>query len=196
MRASTAMAGAFERAGFSRHQMRAHSAVSEFIAAGGTRDEWIAVFDAYQRLPRERQPNGDGAGHPLIASGHNRHARPSPTNRDGVGHTLTSPAVGHQADARPVREPTVIERRASSSVARVVALTVLDTFRIDGRPVGDWTVGEARRVGREKTRYGAILIEASRLVANAKDTAKLRDVVKVAEMQKIIQHAAEVADAF
>jgi hypothetical protein len=97
--------------------------------------------------------------------------------------------------ATPAREPTFQQRMISARNAHIVAITIMDTLKIDGRPIGDWTVAEARQAGRLKTREGHILIAASRMVANAAGNELLREVVKPAEMQKIIQKAAEAADA-
>jgi hypothetical protein len=80
-------------------------------------------------------------------------------------------------------------------IAKASAITVLDTLKIDGRSIGDWTVGEARKAGPQKTREGAILIAATRQVANAQGFQRIRDVLKVDELQAIMQKAAEISDA-
>lgn len=103
---------------------------------------------------------------------------------------------GHTPNAPPVREPSESMRRTTMAIEKMVSVTVLDTLKIDGRAIGDYTIDEARKYGRIKTREGAILIEASRVVANAPSNALIRNVVKPAEIQRIMQSAAETADAF
>lgn len=93
------------------------------------------------------------------------------------------------------REPTAAARAASRHVAGIGArITIFDSLKIDGRPVGDFTVGEARSAGHAKTREGHILLAALKVVANVKGDELLRSVVKLREMERIVQNAAEVAD--
>lgn len=105
------------------------------------------------------------------------------------------PSFGPGTGRRPVREPSAAQRAAAGSVAKSMAITVLDTLKIDGRAIGDWTVAEARAAGRTKTREGYILIEVARVVANAPGHTLVRDIAKPGEVQRIMQRAAEVADA-
>lgn len=92
-------------------------------------------------------------------------------------------------------EPTEGQVAAAVKVRSKIALTILDTYRIDGRPIGDWQVGEAMQAARRKTHEGRILQIASRWVANADPSQRLRDIVKADDMNRIIQLAAEAADA-
>lgn len=119
----------------------------------------------------------------------------APFNRGGDGHTMDALLERPPIASIPVREPTKSQRSAALAAAKVASISVMDTLKIDGRAIGDWTVSEAKRRGHDKTREGYILIAASRLVANAEPNALLRNVVKVRELQRIQQRAMEVADA-
>lgn len=117
-------------------------------------------------------------------------------DRGGEGQVHSVPA--HQTvRALPVREPTPQQRSISARNASAVAtkLSVFDSHKIDNRPIGNYTVSEARSLGRLKTKQGYILMTASRMVANAIGHELLRSVVKENEMEKIIQKSAEVEDA-
>jgi hypothetical protein len=82
-----------------------------------------------------------------------------------------------------------------AKVRREAALSILDTFKIDGRAIGDYSVAEALRIGKNKTRDAQILLRLARVVANADPSALLRHVVKGREVELAIQAAAEIADA-
>lgn len=45
MKSETTLAAALAKAGLPQHQMRAFTACAEFINAGGTRAEWLQVYD-------------------------------------------------------------------------------------------------------------------------------------------------------
>ena len=92
-------------------------------------------------------------------------------------------------------KPTASQIAAGTRRADYLGKTILDTYKIGGKAIGDYSVREALGYGRQLTREGYILRRMSGVVANADPDAKLRDVVKVKEAQRIIQEAAEVADA-
>ena len=46
--------------------------------------------------------------------------------------------------------------------------TIFDTFKIDGKPLGDYTFAEASGVGRTKIRDGHILLDMARAAGKAK----------------------------
>lgn len=209
MKADTALGAALERVGVVPRSARFNVEIAWFLNQGGTFAEMRALIDAAERMSGEgrrtvasdgqplsapaRQPVEDVRGHGLSASnGLGEPAPPSSSNRGGSGPSKTA---NHSIHAGIVREPTQQQRSAMQSVNKIAAITIMDTLRIDGRPIGDWTVAEARRAGKMKTREGHILLAASRMVANAVGHESLRAVVKPAEMQKIIQKAAEVSDA-
>lgn len=207
------MVDALSTASFVPRDYKLGAAVQEFIRSGGTIAKAHEIVDvAAKRMPstghsadtKNGQMESASARHLVegerghlthAAKGHIGGAAPPSSNRGGDGHGSRSASSGLPPVAAPVREPSVGQRSASAAVAKAAAITVMDTLKIDGRAIGDWTVSEARNAGRLKSREGYILIEASRMVANAKGNETLRSVVKEHEMQKIMQRAAEVADA-
>jgi hypothetical protein len=208
----TALMEAFKVAGLSHADVAFDTAIARYLNSGGTIERARARLDvAAARMPamdpansvrngqaesvQIRQPVEDARGHKgYIQEDPDQRASPSSSNLGGEGLVIDAHAR-QLAIAVPVREPTPQQRSAAASVAKVLAITVLDTLKIDGRAIGDWTVGEARAAGRIKSREGVILIEASRVVANAPSNALIREVVKPSEMQRIMQTAAEAADA-
>lgn len=190
-------------------------AIERFIASGGTNE------GALMRLQRivermsgmgqtanadkgptssaqTRQPVEDGGANSAMPQGQKAAAPSSSSNRGGEGQGV----IAHQGQfdhALPVREPKpqrvpIDFGAAALAIKTKLALTVLDTLKIDGRAIGDFTVGEARRLGPQKTREGHILIAATRKVANAQGFQLIRDVLKPDELQVIMQKAAEVSD--
>jgi hypothetical protein len=84
---------------------------------------------------------------------------------------------------------------AAAAVAKSVALTILDTYRIrDGRAIGDVRFGELEHL-RSANAMEASLIRQIQRHATASHDARVRDVVKAKDLQRMIQRAAEVADA-
>lgn len=122
--------------------------------------------------------------------------------------TLRRGDKGYFASANPNPRPkpvivhksmTPADLRAMADTRKQAAVTIMETLKIDGRAIGDWTIGEAMRVGRDKLCNGHILVAAAKYArehyANVTDGSKVSDVLKVADLQRIIQQAAEAADA-
>jgi hypothetical protein len=186
---ATALGDAMERAGFNKIEMQFYAACTEFLKAGGGNARGVELLGRAEEELRRR----GRVGH--VRSTDQRAHVPSPQANRERGGQRGCASDGPCAGASPSREPTAAQRSAAGAVAKAAALTVLDTCRIDGRAVGDWTIGEAERAGRSKTREGAILLAATRVVANAPANALIRDVVRPKEMQIILQQAAEASDA-
>lgn len=148
------------------------------------------VRDDHQRnVVNARQPNGDGRDH---RANENQEKVGASSSRGGVGLWKNE----HPAErARPVREPSPADRAAANTVAKVVALTVLDTFRVrDGRSIGDVRYGELGRLMTTNAREAAVI----KLIldhGNAPHDARVRDIIKIKDFQVMIQRAAEVVDA-
>lgn len=114
---------------------------------------------------------------------------------DGAGQ-MEHTRKGHGVPARPVVvEQSESRRSVAARNAQAAATTIMDTVMINGNAIGDYSVGVAKRLGRTKSREGYILLAASRHAANAKGSDRIRDVVSISAMQKIVQQAAEYADA-
>ena len=207
----TALGAALVRAGIPPEDVEFDIAIARYINLGGTIARALVRLDAAAaRMPgmgqyekansfgrvvvaHDRQQIED-SGHSYFVSSDAEPRMPKSSSSRG-GDSLNSRADGLTKIAIPVSEPTRQQRAASAVAANVMAITIMDTLKIDGRSIGNWTVSEARKSGHLKTREGYILIHASRMVANANGSELLRHVVKAKELQKIIQKAAEVADA-
>lgn len=120
----------------------------------------------------------------------------SASSANGAGHERGARKNGPLTHARPVAVEQSESRRAvAARNAKTAATTIMDTLVINGNAIGDYSVGVAKRLGRTKSREGYILLAAARHAANAKGSDRIRDVVSVSAMQKIVQQAAEYADA-
>ena len=143
-------------------------------------------------LPPDLAVQSGAGGHIVVVERPNGRCPPAPDVNEG--------AQGHHSDAHiPAKSllPRALspsQLHAARAIRQAAAITVLDTFKIDGRAIGDYTVSEALRIGKDKTRDAHVLLVLARKVANANPWAKLRDVVKISEVQSAIQSAAEAAD--
>lgn len=91
--------------------------------------------------------------------------------------------------------PSKATLNIARSIANQAAITILDTILIDGKPLGDWTFGECQELGAAHVRNGHILLAIGRHYANIDPRERVRDHMKIEEVQKIVQAAAETADA-
>lgn len=203
------LAEAFEAAGLKQRDIALKQAIALFLNHGGTIERLREIVEeTAERMRGEDQCR-------LANHGQRTRVRPAqPVEEEAICDRVSKDHVSDVASSSPSREPITdgvplhgqlanvasrepspAQRAAASIVAKTIALTVLDSFKVDGLAIGDWTVAEARVAGRRKSREGYILIEAARHVANANGDEKLRQIIKPLEMERIIQRAAEVADA-
>jgi len=199
---------ALKEAGFDEIGLQLKTFAVNYFRSGGSIEQWIAIGrEAAEGTPREGQLSiATQIGHAICAHPRQpvegekattslpegqRTSAISPSSHREAAASPSTPQ-GHCQSAAQPREPSPAQRKASLEVAR---LSIMDTFKIDGLPIGNWTVALARAEGRRKTRDGFVLREAVKIVANAPANALLRNVVKVEEMQRIRQKAEEIADA-
>lgn len=98
--------------------------------------------------------------------------------------------------AAPAREPSSADRKAAAVVALSAARTVLDGFKIrDGRSIGDVTWKEVATLRATNAREASVLGQIQKRVAHADGDARVRDLIGADELARIVQKAAEVADA-
>lgn len=178
-----------------RPAMTLYLAACSYAKKGGTLPEFREVMD---RVIKEFW-NGEDAEAKARVPGKGQLFTASPSSpiaggRDQIADAKGAVAQGRSPVVPPVREPSEAQRKAAASVAKVIALTILDTFRIDGRPVGDWSVSEAIRATKLKTREAFILKAAVQTVANPQGNELLRQVVKPAEMEAIIKKSEDVSN--
>lgn len=132
----TQLGEAFAKAGFRRHQMRAYTAAAEFIDAGGTEEEWVAVFRAVAgkaagQLAIATSGQETYAGNPTnIAVGHQDHAGAGQrsaadcdTPRAEAGQLVTATAM----PSLPAhRAPSAADITAARTVAERAAQSIFD----------------------------------------------------------------------
>lgn len=82
-------------------------------------------------------------------SGHEGHGGAAPVVRQGGGQFMAETQGGH-ASSRPI---TLAQRAAKARTAEVIRMSLLDTFTIDGTPIGDWQAGAARTWARTTGRH-------------------------------------------
>lgn len=149
-------------------------------------------------VPSVSGPPSRSEGH-YVADGKSNMMMPnaSASNRHAAGHSVSVDETKGKVPSRvsTLREPSEADRRASLVVHSAVAMTIMDTLKIDGRAIGDWTLDEARSVGKEKIRHGYILQSVAQHYANAPGNVRVRDLIKVSDLQRMVQKAAETADA-
>jgi hypothetical protein len=103
--------------------------------------------------------------------------------------------VPQRAIANVASEPSLQQRKIAFENSRRLAVTILDTFRVrDGRPIGDVRFGEVERL-RAANAIEASIFAQIKEFANAPHAAKIRDIIKPSQFQRIHQRAAEAADA-
>lgn len=208
----SAIADQFRSQGIDHRDVEFDIAISKYLNAGGTVAGALRRVEiASERMSGMGRSSNANDGHPWPAQtrqqveggggpadravkGQMTAATPPSFNRGEDGHAKVAHS-GHRSGAVLAREPTASQRSAALAAAKVASISVMDTLKIDGRSIGDWTVAEARTRGHDKTREGYILTAAARVVANAEPHALIRDVVKVREIQRIQQQAMEAADA-
>jgi hypothetical protein len=114
----------------------------------------------------------------------------STANGTGPARTVTLPS-----HARPVREPSALDRAAAGKIAQTVALTAFDSFKVrDGRGIGDVRFGELKRMMTTNAREAAVI----RQILDHGDSPhdmQVRQVIKRADLERMIQRAAEIVDA-
>lgn len=153
---------------------------------GGGRGEG----DTHRQTAPARQPNGDDAGQRRYDT---QRSSVSTPHANGAGQVAFDT---HYASARPVREPSPVQRAAAASVHKAAAVTILDTYKIrDGRAIGDVRFGEVDRLRLEDVRHASVWRQIQLAHPNTPHDMKLRDVLKAEELQRFQQRAAEVADA-
>jgi hypothetical protein len=188
---------ALTAAGFNPFEHQLTTVLANYFKSGGTEDRLKELIDLAKKM------SGDGhAGAALIKGPmltavarqtvEGARGQSEPAGMSPFGNASPPSSNRHHVSAR---EPTKSQRAATLTAAKAAAQTIMDTLKVDGRAIGDWTVAEARRASANKRRESFILREAVRVVANADPSAKLRDVVKIREMKRIHERAMELRNA-
>lgn len=188
-------------------------------------DFLIAVFDAFVRIVADdmrgtelpavsqsqcasngqdrgahsRQPDEDARGHRMSAdNGQNVLAPPSSPNASGDGQRKFA-SNGQRPCATSARPDTAARKaaRINAVIGNAKAITSLDSFKVrDGRAIGDLSWGELERLEATNQRE-AWVIRQLRKHAQVSDHSTLVRAVVTAEMlDRMIQKAAELSDAY
>ena len=200
--AKTAMMAAFERVGIDKGGMTLHAQVVTYAKSGGTEERALEIVRqvfaslAGQRLNAAAQQSNEDAADPrrYADDGQKSPVRPSSPNRGSGGHSMNA-KLGQAGLAPTVREPTAGQRKAAAIAANVVSLTVLDTYRLlDGRLLKDVRIGELESIRTASSQQASIIRQIQRL-GIADHSALVGDIIKPEQLQRMLQRAAEVADA-
>lgn len=145
------------------------------------------------RRDAHSQPAGAGNGSGQLVSDTRHATAGTKANTNGAG---LSTGAHHATIVRPVREPSASYRAIAKASMQAEAKTILDTYKVrDGRAIGDVRYGEIERMRTEDAMAASVWRQIQRAHPNAPHDMKVRDIVKIEELQRMIQKAAEVADA-
>lgn len=171
----TALGNALRKVGFLPRQMSAHSTCVNFIKEGGTREEWLAIFDACQsklrgvglstdgagRAQRSRakatQTNGGGESEASLSGQDRFDLDSSPFTKASRGGPVTSAKLGHVTFANPTREPTQSQIAAVAAAKRASAQSVFEReLTHTGRQWGNVSYGELDSMAEDGDIAGAL----------------------------------------
>lgn len=178
-------------AGLGRDVTHWHSALSPSTPLPG---EGQIQIDARQQPAQPRQ-SVEGEGGHKKSDPHVKSASP-PSPHDGSGgHSARDAQIWVAPAAVTPKELPASAVAARGASAKVIAVTVLDTFRLsNGVAIGDVYWGSLHRLRNASARDAALLRQLLNL-GIADPNKKVRDIVSVEQMQIMIQKAAELADA-
>lgn len=199
-RPQTAMAAALVRAGVNVTQTRLYQLALDTLRKNrAVADRGFAQFERiveddpdlireallfyYQRLDADMS-----GGHTSIGI----QASDAVPAANGLRHpSSVTPSTG----ARPVREPSALDRAAAGRVAHAVAASVFDSFKVrDGRGIGEVRFGELKRMMTTNAREAAVIRQIIEH-GDAPHDARVCDMVKQDALERMIQRAAEIVDA-
>lgn len=185
----TAIGEAMTAKGINPRNVELQIAIAKFQNYGGEYGVALAMLNA-------AYGKGRGAAVQAPDQGQRQSSHlPASTDRAGLSIIAEKAKGGTPARLAPKPvSPAFVA--AAKSGAKAIALTVLDSFKVrDGRPIGDITFGELERLRGESAQEASLLRQIQRHTANASPDAKVREIIKAADLERMIQRAAEVADA-
>jgi len=173
---------------------------ANFILAGGQRAQWVGAFDRAVEMSGKGQDIDADCGQ--VESAQPRHTNEGEEAKFKVpqGQSIGASSPSHRLVTFIAREPTAQQRSIGADNAKKIALTVMDTMKIDGLSIGDWTITNALRAGKNMTHEGLVLLGAARRAklkyANLPGNTLLRHALKPADMQNIVRRAMEKTNVF
>jgi hypothetical protein len=85
--------------------------------------------------------------------------------------------------------------KAAAQTAEVINITILDTYKLlDGRLLRDIRIGELESIRNLSSRQAAVIRQIQR-IGVADPNALVGDVINAEQLNRMLQRAAEVADA-
>jgi hypothetical protein len=164
-------------------------ALTEFKMAGGDRVVAEAAIDAVFG-------DADKATRSLTHRVQSYRAKAIPESSRSGHIKSAAKAAPNQPERLAPKPPAASYVAAAKTAAKAVALTVLDSFRVrDGRAIGDVTFGELESLRGANAREASVIRQIQRHAANVTADAKVRDIIKASDLERMIQRGAEVADA-
>lgn len=156
-------------------------------------------FEIFPALKKYFEGGGTMGGLISVATRAMKEVSPAPSGATRGAAGPLAPAIQNKDAGRAISiwQDALSERyrRAASSVAKVVALTVLDTYKIrDGRAIGDVRYGELESLRSSNVMEAAIIRQIQKYAQAAHD-AKVRDIITADDLNRFKQKAAEIADA-
>jgi len=138
-------------------------------------------------VPAPSSPKDDGNGQIIVADKASK-SMPTPVVDFSVPQTY--------ANVSPIKAgPNTREFETMKRIAQERAVTIMDSLKIDGLAIGDWAIGDCAKASSVKLREGHILRAVASHYRNADPRVRVRELIKVGDLQKIVQSAAEASDA-
>ena len=178
------------------------------VAAGAKSEN---VPHVAQFTPRDQHTNGEAG--PITVDTLDKSACPPPVRGDESLSTTDTPrrpassprsprggADRSGSDAQPkpvraVREPTKAQASAEAAAWKRSAESVLDSFIINGMPIGDMTMEQVKRIGPKKGVEHYVLAAIETRHKEAADTTIVRKLVKPDDLEVMLLQAKVKAGA-
>jgi hypothetical protein len=178
---------------------RATAEFDELDRLAKARDGAISSTPAKTGQSRRAPSQQFDAGAAIAAPAKTGQTRGAPRvePKPSEGAAIAAPAKTGQTRGAPSPRPqSVSDIRAAGAVARHIARTVLDSFRVrDGRPIGDLRWDELERLRADNAMEASVLRQLLRHGNPASPGSLVRDTVSPETLERMIQRGAEVADA-
>ena len=178
------------------HRTNAGKAMTPLSAASHTHDAASGHISAAEKamldMPGSASTKRSGEGQVAVAD---KAILGSPsaaaTERNRAGQaSLADKAI--ERVPRPVSPAYLVAARGRS---QEIARSVLDSFRVrDGRAIGDVFMADLPALEAANNREAILVRLLQRHVANPPLGARVRDIVKAADLEKMIQKSAELSD--
>lgn len=173
---------------FSQIGSTLYLAGASYLRKGGSLSELRRIFE---RLIAESSLNDDAGAHGQLRESAARSlpAASSPL-ANGKGLLVRAPER-LMSIAPPAREPSAAQRRTAGAIAKEVAATIFDTFKLrDGRAIGDVRYGELARLELSGL-VEAEVVRAIRKRGVAPHDSQVRHIIKPAVLDRIVAKAKE-----